>query len=135
SAPPSPRFGDGVGAGAGEDGYGEHSRADEPEREQPVGSISGEGTQRFGRLLGSGDGPQAVGVKGDGGDEDDEEHDEVREEHPGDDVRAGPAQLLVGGAPAGPDTAPAPPALLLHFLGRLPAEEVGRDGGSQDSNE
>ena len=76
-----------------------------------------------------------MGVERGGCRQNNEVHDQVREEHSGDYVIAGLPQVRVGGSFPLLEGHMAFFALLLHFLGGLPEEQVGRNGGSEDSHE
>ena len=70
--------------------------ADETEREQGAGEVSGEGLERRGGLGGALDVGLVVGVQRLGGGDDDGEHDEVGERHAGEHVEAAGGLLAPG---------------------------------------
>ena len=74
-------------------------------------------------------------VKGRGGRQNDEVHDDVGEEHARDNVRLGPLEFGIGRAPPLRDGSPTSGPVLLDLLGSLPEEEIRRNCRPQDSDQ
>ncbi len=68
------------------------------------------------------------------GSQNNEIHDEVRNEHAGEDIYAQPAKLLIGCAPS-LSKIPSLSAFLLDLLRRLPKEEVRRNSRAQNPHQ
>ena len=128
-------------AGAGEHGDGQQPAADEAEREQRAGEVTGEGLERLGGLGCALDAGLVVGMQGLGCGHHDGEHDEVGERHAGEDVQAAGGLLAPGPLRALPPQGLCPGAAagfvahLFEAVGALPEEQVRRDSRAQHGDQ